>query len=281
MFNGAEVSLEGYSAFEGILPGPLSGDFPKYNNEVMITPQLQKLYDLKIGDWITLKNENGVNSQFIIKGITSSTIGWGKTILTTLSTANGLNNSQYSGQYSEICVILENNSEIDNVIIQFNDKFAGLTQAYPGTDIYYAYIWADIIRMEFIGIMALVFVMTALILILITTLVTQIAVYSERADMGVMKTAGYSTAQLRRQFALRFLLVSAMGCAMGLALNLMYSDKMMSLALGFAGMSSYMGDKSLVTLLGPPALLCAMIAIFAWFASRGIRKIGMQGLTVE
>jgi ABC-type antimicrobial peptide transport system permease subunit len=276
-FNGSEIHVQGYSSFEGIIPDPLSGDFPKYDNEALITPQMQKLNDLKIGDWITLKSRNGESKQFIIKGIISSTQEWGKTIVTTLSALSSLAN----GHDSQLFVILENKSEMDSVITQFNDKFAGLAGVRSGTDHTWAYAWADTIRLEIVGPMVLVLVMTALILILITTLVTQIAVYSERADMGVMKTAGYSTAQLRRQFALRFLLVSAMGCVMGLVLNLVFSDKMMSLVLEFAGMSSYMGDKSLVTLLSPPVLLCAMITMFAWFASRGIRKIGTQGLAVE
>jgi ABC-type lipoprotein release transport system permease subunit len=275
-FDGAYVYVLGYSTFEDIFPDPLSGDFPKYDNEVMITLKLQKLCDLEIGDWITLKSENGENSQFIIKGISSSALGWGKGILTTLGAVNSLADSQYP----DIYVILENNSEIDSVIIRFNDKFAGLAHAYTRTTSL-AYIWADIMHLEMMGTVVLVLVMTALIVILITTLVTQIAVYSERADMAVMKAAGYSTAQLRRQFALRFLLVSAMGCVMGLALSLVFSDKMMSLVFGFTGVSGYLGDKSLATLLGSPVLLCAMVMMFAWIASRGIRRIGTQGLAVE
>ncbi|MCL1917630.1 MAG: ABC transporter permease [Peptococcaceae bacterium] len=269
--NGSMLVLQSYSTFEGIeYPEPMSGRFPQYNNnEVMITPQLQKLYGLNLGNKITL-GRTGDYREFIITGITSNVLDMGHTLITTLNAV-----SCFIDMPSIYVVVLENDVAASHVIASFNDKFEGLAQISK-TQRYVDY--RSGIRLGILGVATLLLIMTVLLITFITALVTQIAVYREQRDMGILKTTGYSTVQLRQQFAVRFLLVSAMGYAMGLILNLAFSDKMMSAVLGFY---SYEGNKTLMTLLGPVVFLCGIITLLAWLATRRIRKIGLENLNTE
>jgi hypothetical protein len=275
VYNGLAVTIECFSTFEDF--DLISGSFPKYDNEVIISSKLQKSYDLKIGDGITLSDNYG-ERVFIITGVSLN----GPSIMAALSAADRLSMMPFPHALeARIIIVLENKEDINSVIAQFNDKFGVWGYAINIKEIFYDN-WADGFRLGILGATGMVLVITIVLMILITVLVMQIAVYRERKDMGVLKTAGYSTAQLRQQFVLRFLLVSAMGCGMGLALNLVFSDKMMGAALKLAGISTnYAGDKSFITLLGSAVLLCAVTTMLAWLGSRGIREKGMKDLNME
>jgi ABC-type antimicrobial peptide transport system permease subunit len=176
-------------------------------------------------------------------------------------------------------VVLENTTDIDEVIAQFNDMYYPSAKAFNHREI--VDFWANSIRPGILGGLALFMAIAIFLSSLITLLVTQIAVHREQADMGALKACGYSTLQLRRQFVLRFVLVSAMGCIAGLALALAFSDKTMSAVLGLAGVFSYAADKSLIMLLGPVVFLCTVTTIMACLSTRRICKLGLRSLNTE
>lgn len=268
-FHGLHSHILGFSAFEDIgYPNPVAGRFPKYDNEVMITPQLQKLCGRKIGDTIILESGNGENGKFTITGITSYSLYNGRIMVTTFNGADS-----FDGETMRV-VILEEGDDTYNVIAQFNDKFKGLAAAENLREENES--WTNGVRLGILGVAVFILVIAILLITLTTVLITRIAIYRERVDMGILKTSGYSTNQVRRQFTLRFLLVSAVGCSLGLILSLALADEMMRAILGLAHVYNYVGDKSLLTLLGPFVVLCALTTALAWLSTRSIRKMGVE-----
>ena len=276
---GMAVIVSCYSDYSLVgLPQPISGRFPKYANEAMTTPQLSKLLGLRIGDSIRIRS-GGQETDLIITGLTSAANEMGKVVFCTVESGVLVNPpGNATSSYGRAFVLADASgleAVIDKLTADYGDVayFQNMRQSIANV--------INGIRLGILGLTLLVIVMAMLLVLLTTTLLARVAIGREQADMGVLRAAGYSSTQLIWQFTLRFTLLSLAGCVLGLLLELAFSDAMMSAVLGMAGISRFVGDKSVLVLLLPVALICGLTTLFAWLSSQRLRRAALQQLAVE
>ncbi|MCL2036763.1 MAG: ABC transporter permease [Oscillospiraceae bacterium] len=108
-----------------------------------------------------------------------------------------------------------------------------------------------------------------------------IAIYRENADIGIFKSTGFTSRQLRAQFALRFLLVSLLGGFFGILLNLIASSVLLSFIFGIFGVPQVGLQFNALELLFPVALVCLIALVAAWLVSARIRRVSGRVLIAE
>lgn len=105
----------------------------------------------------------------------------------------------------------------------------------------------------------------------------------EQKDMGIYKALGCPTEKLRIMFALRFGIVAAFGAAIGTILAGFLTDPLVAAVMRLAGISNFSSSPSpsLITILVPGCVVTIMFLIFAYQASRRLKKEDMSALTAE
>jgi putative ABC transport system permease protein len=275
--NGNMVFIRAYDDYERVgLASALSGRYPKFNNEVAITPRIRDIYHLSIGDIVTLGDGNAILREYIITGIISNPIHMGEVVLTTLE---GL--SDYAGRGNITSVRFEENlttDETKQIIDKASNEFES---AIFGNMLQELDDLTQSMRLGVAATIGLILGLTIFLILLITILVSLIAIYRERADMGIFKTSGYSVKELRWQFSLRFLITSVIGAAIGLCGGFLLSDGMMSVGMSLAGVSSVVIEKTFFVMTAPLMFVIGLTTLSAWFATRHIKRIDARRLTVE
>jgi ABC-type antimicrobial peptide transport system permease subunit len=100
----------------------------------------------------------------------------------------------------------------------------------------------------------------------------------ERTDYGIYKALGFTSKTLRLQFALRFALVAFIGSLFGIGLNICLNNTMMNALLYNVGITSFAADYNLASILLPILVLTVCFFVFAYFASRKIKKVSTKNL---
>lgn len=83
------------------------------------------------------------------------------------------------------------------------------------------------------------------------------------------------------QFALRFLAVAVIGAALGTALSLAFSAKLLGSFLGLIGISQINVDYTPAAVLVPIAVMSACFFFFAYLVSGRIKSVAIRELVVE
>ena len=83
------------------------------------------------------------------------------------------------------------------------------------------------------------------------------------------------------QFALRFLLVSALGSAAGVLLCILLNNRMLSLLLRTVGITNFITEYSAFTLLVPIVLICSCFFLFSYFTSEKVKSVEIKELITE
>lgn len=99
------------------------GDFPEYDNEIVITGLLARSWGKKIGDTITV-SANGVSSEYVICGLTQTMNNFGRICFIH---ETGLLRVEPYYEKSSIQVYLEPGLDIDTVIAAMEQKFRVLS----------------------------------------------------------------------------------------------------------------------------------------------------------
>lgn len=275
--DGNLVFIRGFDDYERADLAPaLSGRHPKYDNEAAITPQICDLYHLSIGDMITLGDGEAVAREYIITGLISNPVHMGEIVLVTTDGLSG-----FAGRENNIGVNFAGNldaGDVRNIIDHSSHQFEGVIYSNALQEL------DDLTQPMRIGITAtigLILGLTVFLILLITILVSLIAIYRERADMGIFRASGYSVRELRRQFSLRFLMASGMGAALGLCGGFLLSDSMMTAMLSLAAVSSVKIEKAVFVMVAPVIFVVGLTTLSAFFAARHVRKVDVKSLTAE
>lgn len=89
------------------------------------------------------------------------------------------------------------------------------------------------------------------------------------------------TAGLRRQFAFRFLILAALGSAVGGVLSLFLSDKVLGLFLRSTGLVSFRTNLAFRFYAIPVFIICGSFFVFSYFVSGRIKKVKIRELVTE
>jgi len=278
LIEGVDVSGFAYDTFDGIgLIEPLSGRFPIYDNEVTLSPVVAALSEKGIGDRIYLRFGEFEPAEFIVTGMAENINNLGRTIIMTMEGAKRLAPGVVP---FERHIIFEEGTDVPATV-------AEIKSAYEHDDIFVFEFEVLVGTMvdsiaEVVNLVTGVsYALTAALIALITFLLTIIAMYREYADIAVFKAVGFTSWQLRLQFALRFLLVSLSGGLLGMGLSLLVGDALITFIFRFFGISRMSLNLGPAEAL-PPILLVSTVALIAtWLVSTRVKRVSVRTLISE
>ncbi|MGN0552345.1 MAG: FtsX-like permease family protein, partial [Oscillospiraceae bacterium] len=103
----------------------------------------------------------------------------------------------------------------------------------------------------------------------------------ERRDSGIYKALGFTSGRLRICFAIRFLIISVIGGALGAVLSAFFSDRLLSLLLKNIGITCFDSKINVFIALFPVLMICLCFFVFAYFSSGKIKKVEIRELVSE
>ena len=105
--------------------------------------------------------------------------------------------------------------------------------------------------------------------------------FLQEKNIGIYKALGFTAANLRIQFALRFFIVSLAGALLGSAFSIFFTGRLLNGMLRGMGITSFVARFTAVTFFVPVMIICVCFFLFAYFASGKVRTVEVRELVVE
>lgn len=254
------------------ITGLLRGRLPLYDNEIVVTKILADETGKVMGDTVTLFHQ-GKSAEYIISGLFQSTSDVGRCFAMSLAAAERVGEIQLEDGK----LLLEDSEKTDEVARMLNETYSDVLKAEPSGD----FMEMPMIKYGLNSIAVIIYIISIVFITVVVQMVCARLFLKEKQDIGIMKAIGFTTDVLRRQFAIRFLVVAGIGSLVGLGLNLLFNNKMLSALLRMVGISNFPADYTLFTVVFPIAVICGCCFLFAYISSRNIKKVEVRELIVE
>lgn len=278
-FNATYFSLDGEEMYCIVYKDPsflpaLKGRAPIYDNEIGLSQILLEEFDLEIGDEVTV-GWHGKKEKYIITGAIQTMNDAGRSFPMSYAAAERIGyDYQLWGCYS-----LE--SEGDEILNEkiaesLNEKFGEIIKAEANS----AYI-DNATESAIKAMQIIIYVFSVLFSLIVMYMVCSKAFTQERIDIGIYKAVGFKTSGLRTQFALRFLIVSIIGSAIGGILSYFLSGKMLGILLKSIGVTSFNTDVVFSSFVIPILIVCLSFLTFSYLVSGKIKRVKIRELVTE
>lgn len=270
--NGEEIYCQIYKNSE-MIENILKGRAALYENEIVITEIIADELGLKLGDKVIVSH-NDQKAEYIITGIFQSTFDTGLTFAMLLSGAERLGSAAiYSGCYSlgepeksgEIAAAL--NAEFGEVL---EAKALSIENYFDGTD-----------KAAIDAMRAVIYSFSIIFALVVVSMVCAKTFLQEKTDIGIYKALGFTSWNLRLQFAVRFLIVALSGSVLGALFSLLFSGRLLSSILRIIGITSFPVEFTAFSFLAPVCLICSCFFLFALVVSGKIGKVEVRELVTE
>ena|GEM_PF-3561342 len=275
------VALVCFEPFDGIgMIEPLKGRFPQYENELALSPVMELQFEKTIGDTVIITKPDGEEVPFIVVGIVQSIRDIGVNSTIGISGAKRLNPDFSASNRGFILpanlTVKERETIVDEVIEKYeSDDFSVMSK-----DVFFGQL-LDSIRAVLSPATAVAYALAVVLVALITFLLSMIAIYRENTDIGIFKSIGFTSGQLRIQFALRFLLISLIGGLFGIILNLVAGNYLLSLIFGLFGVPKVSLSPGAFELMFPVVLVSIIALLAAFLVSGRIKQVSGRVLVAE
>lgn len=259
----------------------VSGRAPKHDNEALVGLSLARTKGLSVGDELQVEKGDGEERTYIVSGLLSSVLNSGNSVVLTYE---GLQN------------LMELKPEVTDVLRQYQladpDKADEVAEALASR-------FGDSVDTELTGLFgsstnmlllirdmltAIGYAMSAFALALACVavmLTSRRTLLSERRDMGIYRAMGFTAASLRASFALRFLVVSAVGALAGSALTMAAGGALISTLFSLFGVGAFSLALPAWEALAISAAFALAFALSAFGMSRRIKEVSVRELVVE
>ena len=274
------AALNGMGYFMYILSEPeyyniLEGRTCRYDNELVVTDTVAQELAIGIGDTVEVSFMEH-KADFLVTGIYQCTNDMGNNF--------GVNTAAIArilGQEDPVipcytCYQFEDS--VDAVAIRdlleetFGDDIELAGNSWSGTD-------------SIVGAMnalnLLMYVVSIVFILVVVSMTGSKVLYQEKRDLGIYKSLGFASGQLRLAFALRFAIVAATGSLVGSLLSAWLSDWLIGLFLSFCGVSRFTSELTLFQTILPGLVVTVLFFLFAYWAARKIKKVEPGILIVE
>jgi putative ABC transport system permease protein len=244
----------------------LAGRHPKHNNEVAVSNLLSKKFNKNVGDYVSIKDESGIVHQFLITGIFQTVDEYGSIIRMVESGMKVLNPKF---ELTDAYIKLKNHENLDNTINKMKVRYTGYQEISNHRKEDEDKV--NTVKAVFAVISKLVFALTILMIGFVTLLIMKVTIYAETKELGIYKALGFSSARLRLQLALRFVIITFFGGILGILLETQLGSKMLSACLQGVGISSInLGFNITNALL--PLIMMPLLAVLSSYVSSGNTK---------
>lgn len=280
-YNTANLFYEGDSIFCHIYKYPeqidaiLKGRAPRYDNEMLITEIIADAYDLKIGDKMRLAYKEN-EEEFIVTGFFQSTNDAGRVLGLSFEGADKLgvlhNNLTLGYMFDDL-------SELDDIKRELDERFGGTLQTtiYESIDDMGGIAYTALIN----ALQAFIYLFSAVFAFIVMRMVVSKAFVRERTDIGIYKAVGFNANKLRLSFAVRFMMVTLIGAALGAVLSAFASEIVLSFTFRIIGVSKVFCDFTVLTIVLPVIFMGIAFFVFSFLASGKIRKVQIRELVTE
>lgn len=252
----------------------LKGRTPTYDNEIAVSPILLDEFNLNIGDEVTVGWEDK-KEKYIISGTVQLMNDVGMCFLMSHAAVEKLGYDPWLWG----CYSLENGDDEkqnEKIAVSLNEKFGDIIEAEVSGELIDNSTQTAIKAMQMI-----IYVFSVLFSLVVVHMVCSKSFIQERTDIGIYKAIGFTSKNLRIQFAVRFLIVSIIGSAVGAGLSVLLSGKLLSSLLYSIGVTHFIVDFSAFTFAAPITLICVCFFVFAYLVSRKIKSVAVRELVVE
>lgn len=131
------------------------------------------------------------------------------------------------------------------------------------------------------GLLAMMYAAVAAFILVVTALTGSKLLAREQRDFGIYKALGFSTAQLRLAFALRFGLVSLLGGSVGVLLSGLLTDPLVSTVMRLCGISNFSSQPGIGSVLLPAVVVVCLFAALSYLTAGRIRRTSLTTLISE
>lgn len=265
---------DGFSELQGAM---LEGQTPAFENEIAVTPLVSRLLGKGVGDTVTLQ-KGDAKETYLITCILQTTNEMGKVIQITEAGYKRLVPGFQPGSRS---IVLKNAGDTARAVKALKAKYPSAT-GVTVTNARKSWQESFSTVQTAIGLASvLVTALTLLLIACVTALLCSITLYREVIDTGIFKAIGFRTMGLRCQFTLRFMLVSAVGGAVGTVLALLFANPLISKALSSIGIAKVPAALDFATLGFPILFVLCVAGVTALICSARIRRLSPASLISE
>ena len=138
-----------------------------------------------------------------------------------------------------------------------------------------------LITMIAYSIKAVIYVISVIFALVVVSMICTKTFVREKIDIGIYKALGYTSRNLRLQFAVRFLIVAFFGIIIGTTLSLTLSEKLLSYMLRSMGIVNFVIDYRFITVFLPIAAVALCYFLFAYMAAGKTKRVEVRSLITE
>ena len=256
----------------------ISGSLPEFDNEVAVTPIVSQILGKGVGDTVEIE-KNGVKKKYMITCTMQSISEMGKVI--------NMSQSAYKRiapdyQPTAMSVILKDNSHLNSILSALKQKYKTLGNGVSFSDDKTGFYSVFTTVQQATGLAStIILILTFLLIACITLLLCTITVYREITDTGIFKAIGFKAKELRLQFTLRFMFISVIGGAIGMALSLLFDARLIKTMFSLVGIADLKPIWNFYSVGFPFLFVVCVAGLTAFLCSARIKKISPSNLINE
>ncbi|MBQ8134506.1 MAG: FtsX-like permease family protein [Clostridia bacterium] len=251
----------------------ISGQAPELDNEVVITEFIAEQLHAGIGDKIKLSSDQA-EEEYLITGIFQTLTQEGYCIGMNFEGAQKLIDTYvFYGGYS-----ITDPSKALIIGEELNHKFGDILECEATMK---AVEQDEVYNIPINAMKAFIYTFSVIFALVVVIMVCHKAFLQEKTDIGIYKALGFTTSSIRMQFAIRFLIVSAVGSLLGSLLSIFFSEKLLVMLIRSMGVASFRIDFLPLTFIIPILIILTCFFVFAYIISRKVKDVNITTLIAE
>ena len=272
------ASLNGISYTANVIDEPerfhiLKGRTCIADNEIVITEFIAANFGLAIGDTVTVRGDNG-SGEYIISGIYSCANDMGDNF--GMSREGYLKIGRDSSNLWCWHYFLADSSQKGAITEALESAYGGDIHIHENT---WPGLFGIISAMKVL--LALMYALVIIFILVVTVMTGRKILSAEQKDLGIYKAMGFSSANLRLTFALRFAFVSVVGGLVGTLLAAAVTDPLVSAVMKLAGISNFVSTPNSVSVILPMVVVAVLFTVFGWLSAGKIKKVPLTVLVAD
>lgn len=270
-----DLNLSGivYSSFDNVNDGTIvRGRFPTKPYEVTITPLISDKLEIGVSDTVTIAIDD-TTEKYIVVGVAQSVAQAGNTlfIMDNESIPNEAFNV-YNITFNDQSIVDEAN---DYIVDTYQEEF------YVSKDSTFSIGDTTIISRIFLVISLIAYFVTVLFVAVISYMLAKMSIIKETRDIGILKSSGFSTKQIRVQFITRLKMLTVIGASIGIVIGKLYGMKLITPIFSAVGIAKLDDTSYWYTYLIPFTLMIFINLFFSFIATKKIKSIEIKDLINE
>lgn len=269
------VTVNGTNYTANVIDNPswfhiLSGKTSEAEDEIVVTQMVADDLNIKIGDTVTITHERQYR-EYKVVGIYQCANEMGANIGMSRSGYERIGNvNAYIWCYH---FILDDHTHNDDIMKELQNTYPMQVDVHTNS-------WSglDGIVSTMNSLIIFMYIIVIIFILIVVNLVSSKLLNIERHDMGIYKSLGFTSKELRKSIAIRFLVITFVGGMIGLLLSSIFADKIILSMLKMFGIGEFIGGLSFVDTIIPVIILTITFGICAYLTSKKIKKVSLIDL---